>query len=120
MPTHDKHATWGGRFSAQPDALMQVFGESVSFDKRLAPYDLRGSLGHASMLAHVGLLNSEELAQIKQGIEELEIEVQSDDFPWKLELEDVHMNLEQALLEKTGAAAKLHTGRSRSYFQGDA
>ena len=114
MPTHDKHATWGGRFSAQPDALMQVFGESVSFDKRLAPYDLRGSLGHASMLAHVGLLNSEELAQIKQGIEELEIEVQSDDFPWKLELEDVHMNLEQALRKKTQAAEKLHTGRSRN------
>jgi argininosuccinate lyase len=114
MPTQDKHATWGGRFSAQPDALMQVFGESVSFDKRLAPYDLRGSLGHASMLAHVGLLNSEELAQIKQGIEELEIEVQSDDFPWKLELEDVHMNLEQALRKKTQAAEKLHTGRSRN------
>jgi argininosuccinate lyase len=114
MPKHDKHATWGGRFSAQPDVLMQVFGESVSFDKRLAPYDLRGSLGHASMLAHVGLLSTEELAEIKQGIEELEKEVQQDDFPWKLELEDVHMNLEQALREKTQAAEKLHTGRSRN------
>jgi len=56
MPIDNKHATWGGRFSAQPDALMQVFGESVSFDKRLAPYDLKGSLGHATMLAPVGLL----------------------------------------------------------------
>ena len=82
MPIDNKHATWGGRFSAQPDALMQVFGESVSFDKRLAPYDLKGSLGHATMLAHVGLLSSEEFAEIKQGITELEEEVRSNDFPW--------------------------------------
>ncbi len=114
MPIDNKHATWGGRFSAQPDALMQVFGESVSFDKRLAPYDLKGSLGHATMLAHVGLLSSEEFAEIKQGITELEEEVLSNDFPWKLELEDVHMNLEQALGKKTKAADKLHSGRSRN------
>ena len=64
MPEATKHVTWGGRFSAQPDAMMQVFGESVSFDKRLASYDLKGSLGHAAMLAHVGLISKEELMEI--------------------------------------------------------
>ena len=114
MPKNEKHVTWGGRFSAQPDALMQVFGESVSFDKRLASYDLQGSLGHAAMLLHVGLLTDEEFIEIKSGIEQLQQEILQDDFPWKLELEDVHMNLEQALREKTKAADKLHTGRSRN------
>ena len=114
MPNKEKHVTWGGRFSAQPDALMQVFGESVSFDKRLASYDLQGSLGHAAMLSHVGLLSEDEFRDIKVGIEQLQQEIAQDDFPWKLELEDVHMNLEQALREKTKAADKLHTGRSRN------
>ena len=114
MPNNEKHVTWGGRFSAQPNALMQVFGESVSFDKRLASYDLQGSLGHAAMLSHVGLLTDKEFSEIKTGIEELQEEILKDDFPWKLELEDVHMNLEQALREKTEAADKLHTGRSRN------
>ena len=114
MSIDEKQVTWGGRFSASPDALMQVFGESISFDMRLAVYDLRGSLGHASMLAHVGLLTPEEFQQIESGIKELFEEVQEDNFPWKLELEDVHMNLEQALRAKTEAADKLHAGRSRN------
>ena len=61
----------GRRFSHKPDDLMQVFGESISFDQRLAPYDLQCSLGHASMLAHVGLLDGNEFKEIKKGIEEL-------------------------------------------------
>ena len=114
MPDNEKQITWGGRFSRKPDDLMQVFGESISFDRRLASYDLQGSFGHASMLAHVGLLPAEEFEQIKSGIEELSEEILQDDFPWKLELEDVHMNLEQALRAKTEAADKLHAGRSRN------
>ncbi len=114
MSKDQKQVTWGGRFSEQPDVLMQVFGESVSFDMRLAVYDLKGSLGHASMLAHVGLLSDVEFQSIEKGIQELFEEVKNDSFPWKLELEDVHMNLEQALRSKTEAADKLHTGRSRN------
>ena len=114
MADNEKQVSWGGRFSHKPDDLMQVFGESISFDQRLAPYDLQGSLGHASMLAHVGLLDSNEFKEIKQGNEELSVEILQDHFPWKLELEDVHMNLEQALREKTAAADKLHAGRSRN------
>lgn len=114
MAENKKQVSWGGRFSDKPDDLMQVFGESISFDSRLARYDLQGSLGHAAMLAKVGLLDDKEFKEISEGIEELAEEVQSEDFPWKLELEDVHMNLEQALRSKTEAADKLHAGRSRN------
>ena len=93
MEKDQKQVSWGGRFTGKPDALMQVFGESVSFDKRLAGYDLQGSLGHASMLKSVGLLTEEEFSSIEKGIHELMEEVKSDSFPWKLDLEDVHMNL---------------------------
>lgn len=114
MDMDNKQAVWGGRFSEKPGALMQVFGESVSFDKRLAPYDLQASLGHASMLAEVGLLTKDEWKDIERGILELTKEIEEEDFVWKLDLEDVHMNLERALRIKTQAADKLHTGRSRN------
>ena len=114
MADKGKQVTWGGRFKDGPDGLMLAFGESVSFDQRLAPYDLQGSLGHAAMLLAVGILTQEEFNQIKKGLQELAEEVKAGTFIWKIELEDVHMNLEQALREKTGAADKLHTGRSRN------
>lgn len=114
MADNGKQATWGGRFKDGPDGLMLAFGESVSFDQRLAPYDLQGSLGHASMLLSVGLLNQEEFNSIEKGLKELAEEVKTGDFEWKIEWEDVHMNLEQALRAKTDAADKLHTGRSRN------
>ncbi len=114
MADKGKQVTWGGRFKDGPDGLMLAFGESVSFDQRLAPYDLQGSLGHAAMLLAVGILTQEEFNQIEKGLQELAEEVKAGTFMWKIELEDVHMNLEQALREKTGAADKLHTGRSRN------
>ena len=114
MSENGKQVTWGGRFKDGPDSLMLAFGESVSFDQRLAPYDLQGSLGHASMLLAVGILNQDEFNQIENGLKELAEEVKCGDFLWKMELEDVHMNLEQALRAKTEAADKLHTGRSRN------
>ena len=114
MADNGKQVTWGGRFHEGPAGLMLAFGESVSFDQRLAPYDLQGSLGHASMLHSVGIISEEEFTQIDQGLKELAEEIKSDQFEWKLELEDVHMNLEQALRSKTEAADKLHTGRSRN------
>ena len=114
MADNGKQVTWGGRFHEGPASLMLAFRESVSFDQRLAPYDLQGSLGHASMLHAVGIISEEEFTQIDQGLKELAEEIKSDQFEWKLELEDVHMNLEQALRRKTEAADKLHTGRSRN------
>ena len=68
MNDNGKQVTWGGRFKDGPAGLMLAFGESVSFDQRLAPYDLQGSLGHASMLKSVGILTPEEFSQIEQGL----------------------------------------------------
>ena len=109
-----KQAMWGGRFSDGPSELMKWYGESVSFDKRLAPFDIIGSKAHSSMLAKIGLLSAEECEDIHKGLNEILSELDSGNFKWDASLEDVHMNLEQALLAKTPAAAKLHAGRSRN------
>ena len=112
--TDDKQLTWGGRFTEGPSELMKWFGESVSFDWRLAPFDVAGSKAHSAMLAKVGLLSADECTAIHAGLDELLVQIEEGSFEWDAELEDVHMNLEQALLAKTPAAAKLHAGRSRN------
>ncbi|SVD13226.1 uncharacterized protein METZ01_LOCUS366080, partial [marine metagenome] len=112
--TNDKQVTWGGRFSEGPSELMKWFGESVSFDWRLAPFDVAGSKAHSAMLAKVGLLTEAERDELHAGLDELLNEIEEGSFEWNANLEDVHMNLEQALLKKTPAAAKLHAGRSRN------
>lgn len=109
-----KQATWGGRFSTGPAELMLTFSESVSFDRRLAPFDIAGSKAHASMLAHVGLITAKECQAIHRGLSRIEKEISRGEFTWQPELEDVHMNIEQALTERVPAAAKLHTARSRN------
>jgi argininosuccinate lyase len=109
-----KQATWGGRFSEGPADRMVRFSESVSFDRRLAPYDIRGSQAHARMLAHVGLISAEEAAAIHDGLAEIGRRIEAGDFPWDTALEDVHMNIEQALTTAVPAATKLHTARSRN------
>lgn len=111
---NDAQATWGGRFKEAPDTLMILYSESVSFDQRLWPYDIRGSKAHAAMLAHVGLLAPEEAQAIHDGLDELARDIREGHFTWKVELEDVHMNIEQALTERVPVAAKLHTARSRN------
>jgi argininosuccinate lyase len=102
---------WGGRFSAELDAGAARFLESVSFDKRLADEDLRGSLAHAEMLGAVGVLAPEEVAALTQGLTALREEVSAGRFVWDPAREDVHMNLEAAL---GPAGGRLHTGRSRN------
>ncbi len=100
------------------DPLAARFVSSLDYDKRLYTHDIRGSIAHAQMLEHVGLINKDELAEIERGLNEIksEIDEQGDAWPgWKIELEDVHMCIEAALIEKTGdAGRKLHTGRSRN------
>lgn len=93
---------------------MMRFSESVSFDHRLAPFDLAGSRAHASMLAAVGLLTEAERDAILAGLEAIGAEVAAGTFPWDPALEDVHMNIERRLTERVPAAAKLHTARSRN------
>ncbi len=107
-------ATWGGRFTAGPAELMLRFSESVSFDHRLAPFDVAGSKAHSAMLAHVGLINAKERAAIHAGLDAILVEIAAGKFTWDTQLEDVHMNIEQALTQRVPAAAKLHTARSRN------
>ncbi|MEO7414290.1 MAG: lyase family protein, partial [Opitutaceae bacterium] len=107
-------ATWGGRFTAAPAELMLRFSESVSFDRRLAPFDIAGSKAHSAMLAHVGLIREDERDAIHKGLDAVLAEIVAGDFSWDTKLEDVHMNIEQALTKRVPAAAKLHTARSRN------
>jgi argininosuccinate lyase len=114
MAKKSSQVTWGGRFSAGPAELMLRFSESVSFDQRLAPFDIAGSKAHSAMLAHVGLITPKERDAIHAGLESILAEVLAGKFTWDTQLEDVHMNIEQALTQRVPAAAKLHTARSRN------
>ncbi len=106
---------WGGRFKESTNKLVEEFTESVSYDKRLAPYDVAGSIAHVKMLEKQGILTPEEADKIVKGLNEILTEVEKGNFPWKTELEDVHMNIEKRLTEKIGpVGGKLHTGRSRN------
>lgn len=107
-------ATWGGRFSDGPADLMLRFSESVSFDHRLAPFDIQGSKAHSAMLAHVGLITTKERDAIHAGLDAILKEIEAGKFKWDTRFEDVHMNIEQALTQRVPAAAKLHTARSRN------
>lgn len=109
-----KQATWGGRFTEPPSDLMVRFSESVSFDGRLASFDIRGSQAHARMLAHVGILTASEAEEICSGLDRIGGQIAAGDFAWDPHLEDVHMNIERALAKDVPAAAKLHSGRSRN------
>lgn len=114
MSEKSKQATWGGRFSSAPAELMLHFSESVSFDHRLAPYDIKGSKAHSAMLAHVGIITAEERDAIHSGLDTLLAEIHNGTFQWDIRFEDVHMNIEQALTQRVPSAARLHTARSRN------
>lgn len=106
---------WGGRFQEATDSFVQRFTASESFDRRFYAQDIRGSIAHATMLNQQGVLTADEFKAITQGLKEIQAEIESGDFQWSVELEDVHMNIEAALTEKIGIAGKkLHTGRSRN------
>ena len=106
---------WGGRFSETTDEFVQAFTASVSFDQRIAPQDINCSRAHARMLGHTGVLSIEDVEKILQGLDEISREIEAGDFPWSVELEDVHMNIEARLTDRIGDAGKrLHTGRSRN------
>lgn len=111
----DTSKLWGGRFSEATDSFVQRFTASVNFDQRMAPEDIAGSLAHAEMLSAVGVLNQDELEEIRRGLAQVQEEINAGDFQWSVELEDVHMNIEARLTEIIGITGKkLHTGRSRN------
>ena len=106
---------WGGVFREATDRRVEEFTESVSFDRRLYAHDIAGSVAHAQMLARVGLITAEECRQIEQALEEIRQEIEQGQFPFRVELEDVHMHIERALVDRIGdTGRKLHTGRSRN------
>ena len=106
---------WGGRFTESTDAFVEAFTASVNVDRRLYHHDIQGSIAHASMLAHVGVLTEKERDAITQGLKAIEAEIERGEFAWSASLEDVHMNIEARLTERIGdAGKKLHTGRSRN------
>jgi len=115
MSQDKQNKLWGGRFTESTNAFVQAFTASVNFDQRLARYDIQGSVAHAKMLCHVGILNEQELTQIIDGLADILTVIEAGQFDWSIELEDVHMNIEAALTERIGIAGKkLHTGRSRN------
>lgn len=103
-----------GRFATGPGADVAQFSESISFDHRLWRHDILGSLAHAAMLRKVGLLTRAEHTAIVRGLKAIAREIEQGKFQWKLEWEDVHMNIEAELTRRVPAGAKLHTGRSRN------
>jgi len=106
---------WGGRFSDSLSEVTERLTVSVQYDSRLYRQDIRGSRAHASMLASIGVLSSEELASILSGLEQVEREIEGGSFHFSAKLEDVHMNIESRLTELIGdAGKKLHTARSRN------
>jgi argininosuccinate lyase len=106
---------WGGRFTGAPHPAAEGFTASLGFDRRLWPYDLEGSRAWARALGQAGLLTPEEQARILAGLDEVGQELAGGSFPFRPELEDIHMNIERRLVEKIGPlGGKLHTGRSRN------
>ena len=104
-----------GVFQQATDSRVLQFSESVSFDARLAAQDIRGSTAHARMLAKVGLISDDECQKIVQTLQEIGEEIAAGEFPFRQELEDVHMNIESALTDRLGdIGRKLHTARSRN------
>ena len=110
-----KSQAWSALFSEPMSDLVQRYTASVFFDKRLWQADIEGSLAHAAMLERQGVISATDLADIRRGMEQIQQEIAAGAFDWKLELEDVHLNIEARLTQLVGDAGKrLHTGRSRN------
>ena len=107
--------TWSGRFNEPVSELVKKYTGSIDFDKRLAKWDIQGSLAHARMLQQSGVLSEDDVVAIQQGMQEILEDITNGTLEWSLDLEDVHMNIERRLTDKIGDAGKrLHTGRSRN------
>ena len=110
-----KGEAWSARFSEPVSDLVKRYTASVDFDKRLARFDIQGSLAHADMLHAVGIINANDVAAIRNGMDTILAEIDAGTFVWSIDLEDVHLNIEKRLTEIAGDAGKrLHTGRSRN------
>jgi argininosuccinate lyase len=114
-PLEQKSQAWSGLFNEPMSELVQRYTASVFFDQRLWRADIQGSLAHAQMLFECDILSAEDLKDIQKGMAQITSEIESGQFEWKLELEDVHLNIEARLTQLVGDAGKrLHTARSRN------
>ncbi|UOF93943.1 MAG: argininosuccinate lyase [Bordetella sp.] len=110
-----KKYAWSGRFSEPVSELVKNYTASLKFDKRLAHCDIQGSLAHAEMLSTQNIISIEDLRNIEKGLNQIILEINNDTFSWKIDFEDVHLNIENRLIELIGdAGKKLHTARSRN------
>ncbi|MGH8769662.1 MAG: argininosuccinate lyase [Burkholderiales bacterium] len=115
MQEPSKPKSWSGRFEEPVSELTRSYTSSIAFDRRLAAFDVQGSLAHARMLNSIGILSDNEFSAIEDGMRQILEEIVAGAFPWSDELEDVHMNIEQRLTALVGEPGrKLHTGRSRN------
>lgn len=106
---------WKGRFAQDTSSLVEQFGESISYDWRLFPHDIAGSIAHARAQSKAGLLTQEEFELIEKGLREIEADIRAGKFEFRTSLEDIHMNIESELTKRIGAVGgKLHTARSRN------
>lgn len=106
---------WGGRFAASADSFAEEFGASIHFDKRLAPFDIQGSIAHATMLGSTGIISAAEAQQIVSGLARVRERLERSEIEFRVSDEDIHMNIERYLTEEIGpVAGKLHTARSRN------
>ena len=114
-PLANKSQAWSALFSEPMSQLVQRYTASVGFDQRLWRADIDGSLAHAEMLAAQQIIGADDLASIRRGMSQIVADIEAGRFDWKLELEDVHLNIEARLTALVGDAGKrLHTGRSRN------
>ncbi len=114
-PLTSKSTAWSGRFDEPTADFVLRYTASVGFDRRLALADIEGSLAHAAMLREGGVIKATDLADIERGLQQIRGEIERGEFAWKLELDDVHSNVERRLIDLVGEAGKrLHTGRSRN------
>ena len=114
-PTPTANQMWGGRFNAGPDAIMQAINASIGFDRRLYAQDIAGSRAHAAMLAAVNILTNKDAEAIGEGLLTVLSEIETGKFQFRVDLEDIHMNVEARLKEIIGEpAGRLHTARSRN------
>ena len=114
-PLANKQQAWSALFSEPMSELVKRYTASVAFDQRLWRADIDGSLAHAGMLAAQGIIGNDDLAAIQRGLAQIAADIEAGRFEWKLELEDVHLNIEARLTALVGDAGKrLHTGRSRN------
>jgi argininosuccinate lyase len=110
-----KSKPWSGRFTEDTNQFVEDFTASISFDKRLYRQDIIGSIAHAIMLGEQGIITKNEAKKIIKGLQDILKDIESDNFEFLTELEDIHMNIEKRLIERIGdAGRKLHTARSRN------